>query len=98
MSYFKEDELLLIGGNDNDNEERYDYNYTLTKNEEEKDIIKEFDTELKENNIVFRDKLFLPSEENKSIIIPVTIGENIRVFISDNGKINVLNQQFQIEN
>ena len=98
VCYFKEDELLLIGGNDNDNEERYDYNYTLAKNEEEKDIIKEFDTELKENNIVFRDKLFLPSEENKSIIIPVTIGENIRVFISDNGKINVLNQQYQIEN
>ena len=98
VCYYKEDELLLIGGNDNDNEERHDYNYIIAKNEEDKDIIKEFDCELKENNIVFRDKLFLPSEENKSINIPVTIGDNIRIFISDNGKINVLNQQYQIEN
>jgi len=98
VSYYKEDELLLIGGNDNDNEERHDYNYIIAKNEEDKDIIKEFDCELKENNIVFRDKLFLPSEENKSINIPVTIGDNIRIFICDNGKINVLNQQYQIEN
>ena len=98
VCYYKEDELLLIGGNDNDNEERHDYNYIIAKNEEDKDIIKEFDCELKENNIVFRDKLFLPSEENKSINIPVTIGDNIRIFICDNGKINVLNQQYQIEN
>ena len=98
VCYYKEDELLLIGGNDNDNAERHDYEYIIAKNEEDKDIIKEYDSELKENNIVFRDKLFLPSEENKFINIPVTIGENIRLFISDNGKINVLNQQYQNEN
>ena len=93
ISYFKDNELLLIGGNDNDSEKRYDYKYIISQNEEEKDIIKEFNCELTENNVVFRDKLFLPTGENSSINIPVFVGENVKIFILENGKINVLNYQ-----
>ena len=93
ISYFKDNELLLIGGNDNDSEKRYDYNYIISQNEEEKDIIKEFNCELTETNVVFRDKLFLPVRENRSINIPVFVGENIKIFILENGKINVLSHQ-----
>ena len=93
ISYFKDNELLLIGGNDNDSEKRYDYKYIISQNEEEKDIIKEFNCELTENNVVFRDKLFLPTGENSSINIPVFVGENVKIFILENGKINVLNNQ-----
>jgi hypothetical protein len=93
ISYFKDNELLLIGGNDNDSEKRYDYKYIISQNEEEKDIIKEFNCELTENNVVFRDKLFLPTGENSSINIPVFVGENVKIFILENGKINVLSHQ-----
>jgi hypothetical protein len=93
ISYFKDNELLLIGGNDNDNERRNDYHYIISQNEGEKDIIKEYNCELTENNIVFRDKLFSPISENSSINIPVFVGENIRIFIMENGTINILNHQ-----
>ena len=93
ISYSKENELLLIGGNDNDNEQRYDYIYTTEQNENGKDIIKDFNCGLNENNIVFRDKLFIPIEENKAVNIPVIIGENIRIFTLENETINVLNKQ-----
>ena len=96
VTYFKENELLLIGGNDNDNDEkRFDYHYTIAQNEEEKDIITEYDSELKENSIVFREKLFHPIAENKAINIPTIIGDNIKIFIFESGKINVMKNQEQ---
>ena len=96
VTYFKENELLLIGGNDNDNDEkRFDYHYTIAQNEDEKDIITEYDSELKENSIVFREKLFHPNAENKAINIPTIIGDNIKIFIFESGKINVMKNQEQ---
>ena len=96
VTYFKENELLLIGGNDNDNDEkRFDYHYTIAQNEDEKDIITEYDSELKENSIVFREKLFHPIAENKDINIPTIIGDNIKIFIFESGKINVMKNQEQ---
>ena len=96
ITYFKENELLLIGGNDNDNDEkRFDYHYTIAQNEDEKDIITEYDSELKENSIVFREKLFHPIAENKAINIPTIIGDNIKIFIFESGKINVMKNQEQ---
>jgi hypothetical protein len=90
--YSKENELLLIGENDaNNNEQRYDYSYSIESNEEGKEIIKEYDSQLNENNIVFREKFFQPIEDNKFLNIPSVIGENIRVFIFENGKFNILN-------
>ena len=94
--YPKENELLLIGGNDNDNDEkRFDYHYTIAQNEDEKDIITEYDSELKENSIVFREKLFHPIAENKAINIPTIIGDNIKIFIFESGKINIMKNQEQ---
>ena len=96
VTYFKENELLLIGGNDNDNDEkRFDYHYTIAQNEDEKDIITEYDSELKESSIVFREKLFHPIAENKAINIPTIIGDNIKIFIFESGKINVMKNQEQ---
>ena len=92
ISYFKDNELLLIGGNDNDNEKRNDYKYIISQNEEEKDNIKEFNCELTETNVVFRDKLFLPTGENRAVNIPVFVGENVKIFILESGKINVISQ------
>ena len=92
--YLKENEILLIGENDaNNNDKRYDYHYSIEQNEEEKEIIKEYDSELKENNIVFREKFFQPIEDNKFLNIPSVIGESIRIYIFENGKINIVDKQ-----
>ena len=91
ISYLKENELLLIGENDTGNQKRFDYIYKIAQNEDEKDIIEEYSSELKENIIVFRDKLFQPIEENTAINIPTIIGENIKILICKNGKINIIN-------
>ena len=92
--YLKENEILLIGENDaNNNDKRYDYHYSIEQNEEEKEIIKEYDSVLKENNIVFREKFFQPIEDNKFLNIPSVIGESIRIYIFENGKINIVDKQ-----
>ena len=91
VSYFKNDEILLIGGNDNGDENHYDYVYKIGKNEEEKDEIDEFKCNLNEENSVFRDKLFIPIGDNKSINIPLPIGEDIRMYIlnTNDGDISI---------
>ena len=83
ISYFKSDQILLIGSNDNGNENHYDYIYKSGKNEEDKDEIDEFKCNLNEPNIIFKDKLFLPVGDNKAINIPLIIGEEIKVYILD---------------
>ena len=91
VSYFKNDEILLIGGNDNGDENHYDYVYKIGKNEEEKDEIDDFKCNLNEENSVFRDKLFIPIGDNKSINIPLPIGEDIRMYIlnTNDGDISI---------
>jgi hypothetical protein len=95
ISYFKNDELLLIGSNDNGDEKFCDYIYKIGKNEEEKDEIIEFKCNLTENNRLFKDKLFLPVNENESINIPLMIGEDIKLYILDtnNGEVTIINHQ-----
>ena len=96
VTYLNENELLLIGGNDNDNDEkRNDYHYTVAQNEDEKDIITEYDNGIKENSVVFREKLFHPIADNKAINIRTIIGDNIKIFIFESGKINILKNQEQ---
>ena len=91
VSYFKNDEILLIGGNDNGDENHYDYVYKIGKNEEEKDEIDDFKCNLNEENSVFRDKLFIPIGDNKSVNIPLPIGEDIRMYIlnTNDGDISI---------
>ena len=95
ISYFNDNELLLIGGNDNGNEKRYDYKYIINNNNEEEDTIEEYDCDIKGNTIVFREKLFLPVKDNKAINIPLVIGDDVKIFEfennENNGKIKILN-------
>ena len=92
ISYFSENELILIGGNDNGDEKHNDYIYKIGENREE-DEIKEFDCNLMDTNNVFREKLFMPIDNDKSVNIPLMIGDEIKILILDTntGKINMQN-------
>ena len=91
VSFFKNNEIMLIGSNDNGNENHYDYIYKSAVNEDEKDEIDDFKCNLNEVNIIFKDKLFMPIGDNKAVNIPLTIGEEIKVYILDieSGDINI---------
>ena len=83
ISYFQGNDLLLIGGNDNGKEERFDYLYKVGKKENETDVIEEYKLELKDKVSIFKDKLFIPTSDNKAINIPLIIGEEIKVITLD---------------
>ena len=92
ISYFRSDnELLLIGGNDNGDEKHFDYIYKVGKINEEKDEIEDFHCVITESNSIYKDKLFMLIGDNKSVNIPLTIGEDIKIFILDinNGEITI---------
>jgi len=95
VSYFKNDEILLIGSNDNGDEKHFDYIYKIGKNEDEKDDIVEFKCNLNENSRVFKDKFFMPINDNESVNIPLIIGEDIKIYIlnTNNGEITIQNYQ-----
>ena len=92
ISYFNNDDILLIGGDDNGDEKHYDYLYKIGKNGES-DEIKEFNCNLNDSNNVFRDKLFMPIDYNTSVNIPLIVGEEIRIFLlnTNTGNINIQN-------
>jgi len=92
ISYFNNNQILLIGGDDNGDEKHYDYIYKIGENGE-RDEIKEFNCNLNDSNNVFRDKLFMPIDYNSSVNIPLIVGEEIRVFILDTntGSITIQN-------
>ena len=93
ISYFQGNDLLLIGGNDNGEEERFDYLYKVGKEQNEKDEIEEYKLELKDKISIFKDKLFIPTTNNKAINIPLIIGDEIKVitFDMESGEINSTN-------
>ena len=93
ISYFLNDNLLLIGGNDTGEDERFDYIYKFGKEENQKDEIEDYKFELKENLNIFKDKLFMPLENNKAVNIPLIIGGEIKVIILDteNGEVTSFN-------
>ena len=93
ISYFINDNLLLIGGNDTGEDERNDYIYKFGKEENQKDEIEDYKFELKENLNIFKDKLFMPLENNKAVNIPLIIGGDIKVIILDteNGEVTPYN-------
>ena len=95
VSYFKNDEILLIGSNDNGDEKYFDYIYKIGKNEDEKDDIVEFKCNLNENNRVFKEKFFMPINDYESVNIPLIIGEDIKIYIlnTNNGEITIQNYQ-----
>jgi len=93
ISYFKHNDLLLIGGNDNGDDKHYDYIYKIGENGE-KDEINEFNCNLNEQNNVFRDKLFMPIDDNRAVNIPLIIGEEIKILILDTNKGNIIVQNY----
>ena len=82
ISYFNSNEILLIGGDDDGNGKHYDYIYKIGENGE-KDEINEINCNLNDSNNVFRDKSFMPIDYNRSVNIPLIVGEEIRIFILD---------------
>ena len=94
VSYYKGDELLLIGGTDNGEEKHHDYIYKIGNNEEEKDELDNFNCNLSEVNSIFRDKLFNPIDKNKSVNIPLVVGKNIIIYILDMNKGDITIQKF----
>ena len=93
ISYFKHNDLLLIGGNDNGDDKHYDYIYKIGENGE-KDEINEFNCNLNEQNNVFRDKLFMPIDDDRAVNIPLIIGEEIKILILDTNKGNIIVQNY----
>ena len=92
ISYFSENEIILIGGNDNGDNNHYDYIYKIGENGED-DEIKEYDCNLMDTNNVFREKLFMPIDYDKSVNIPLIIGDDIKILIlnTNTGKIDMQN-------
>ena len=89
ISYFQNNDLLLIGGNDTGEGERHDYIYKIGKEDNENDEIEEYKLELKEKLSIFKDKFFIPIKDDKAVNIPMIIGDDIKVIILDtqNGEI-----------
>ena len=91
ISYFQNNDLLLIGGNDEGDDERHDYIYKVGMDENEEDKIEEHKFELNEKINIFKDKFFMPIKNDKSINIPLIIGGEIKVIIIDtqNGDVQI---------
>ena len=90
ISYYKNNDLILIGGNDQGEAERADYIYKIAKKENDKDEIEEYKFDLQDKVSIFKDKLFVPTMDNKAINIPLIIADEIKVVIFDreNGEVN----------
>jgi hypothetical protein len=93
ISYYKNNDLLLIGGNDNGDKKHYDYIYKIGENGE-KDEINEFNFNLNESNNVFKDKLFLPIDDDIAVNIPLIIGEEIKILILNTNTGNIINKNY----
>ena len=89
ISYYENNELLLIGDNDIGDKKHYDYIYKIGENGE-KDEINEFTFNLNDSNNVFKDKLFLPIDEDQAVNIPLIIGEEIRILILNTYTRNII--------
>ena len=94
ISYFKNNDLLLIGGNDSDENERFDYIYKVGKEENENDQIEDYKFKTQEKISIFKDKLFIPMKDNKTVNIPLIIGGEIKVIIFDTQNEEVVSHEY----
>lgn len=89
------DKLILLGGNEN-NEENYP-NYLVTF-DEENDSIDLYNTEKKIVS-VFREKFFIPVDENRSFLMPLVSNEiEVLIMNQDSGKIEQKGEKDGINN
>lgn len=79
VSYFKDNELLLIGGNDNAEQQNKSYIFKPPTKENSCAEITEF-TEQNQVVGVFREKLFIPIENEQAINIPLITGDDFQYF------------------
>ena len=89
VSYYKNDEIILIGGNDSIEEKNNSYLIKIGNEENHFDEIYEFNKLDNEKYGVFRDKLFTPIDNKYAINIPLIYGENIQLLLlnMDTGEI-----------
>ena len=82
ISFYKENELLLISSKDNVDDDNKNYTVKIGNDEDTPDEIKE--TVLQFNGVrTFKDKLFYPMFDNFCVNIPMNIGKNKSVLILD---------------
>lgn len=88
-SYYKNNEIILVGGNDSIEEKNKSYSVKIGNEENIYDEINEFNNLGDEKFGVFRDKLFTPIDNNYAINIPLIYGEHIQLLLinMDTGKI-----------
>ena len=100
VSYFKNEQILLLGDNPNSEPEQNNQNYVIKIGMENgpDDQIYEFSSGENRVSGVFREKLFIPIENDKAINIPLVIGEEIQAFIIERntGNIQVKKQEKSI--
>ena len=100
VSYYKNDEIILVGGNDSIEEQNKSYVVKIGKEENLLDDIYEFNLG-EEKFGVFRDKFFTPIDNNYAINIPLIYGEHIQLLLlnMDTGEIEqkFYNDIFNIE-
>ena len=89
VSYYKNDEIILVGGNDSIEEKNKSYIIKISNDENHFDEINEFNNFGDEKFGVFRDKLFTPIDNNYAINIPLIYGEHIQLLLlnMETGKI-----------
>ena len=80
VSYFKDDEILLISSKDNLEDENKSYTFKIGMEEDTPDEINEIVIQLNDVRI-FKDKLFYPIYENLSVNSPLIVGENKTVLL-----------------
>lgn len=88
-SYYKNNEIILFGGNDSIEDTNKSYIVKIRMEENNLDEINEFSNFDGEKLGVFRDKLFTPIDNNYAINNPLIYGENIQLlfFNMDSGEI-----------
>ena len=80
VSYFKDDEILLISSKDDLDDENKSYTYKIGKEEDVPDEINEIVLQYDDVR-TFKDKLFYPIFEYFSVNSPLIIGENKKVLV-----------------
>ena len=89
-SYYKNEDIILVGGNDSMEEKNKSYIVKIGNNENSFDEIIEFNNYGEEKYGVFRDKLFTPIDNNYAINIPLIYGDHIQLLLlnMDTGEID----------
>ena len=92
ISYYKEDEILLVSSKDNIEDDNKSYTVKIENEEDTPDEINEIILKFNEMR-TFKDKLFYPVYDNFAVNSPLIVGENKKILLLDmtTGNIQVKN-------